>query len=175
MDDLYRRIVSQRGSVENLLRRIPGFEGYLEMTARRQADRMMREHVATLLRQQLARLANIEKMLLDAGGLSYMSKTRSVKTKFQTFVDRVATDSPGYSGFFDAIRIGLDDLTIIYSFDEALLRYVDQFREKLDALQEAASKNEGVDESIRALDVLTIEANDAYSLREDVLKGIHQE
>jgi hypothetical protein len=102
-----------------------------------------------------------------------MSKTRSVKTKYLTFVDRVATDTPGYSGFFDAVKIGSEDLNVVYAFDEAMLRYGDQFQEKLDALQDAAMKNEGIDEAIRVLDALTIEANEAYNLREDVLKGLN--
>lgn len=173
MDDLYSRIVRDRGSIEKLFARIPGFRGYMDMGARRQADRMMREHVAGQLRTQLNRLAVIEKTLLDSsGGLAYMSKTRSAKTKFQTFIDRVATDAPGYSGFFDADKIGADDLQVIYAFDEALLDYADKFKEKLDALQAAAAQMTGVDEKIQDLDALTIEANEAYGLRENVLKGI---
>jgi len=172
MDDLYSRIVSQRGSAENLLARVPGFRGYMELNARRQADHLMREHVAGQLRQQLNRLSQIEKMLLDAGGLSYMSQTRSAKTKFQTFIDRIATDTPGYSGFFAAVKIGPQDLEVIYAFDQALLDYVLKFSEKLDALQEAAMKGDGVDAAIRDLDALTIEANEAYTLRDNVLMGI---
>ena len=116
-NDLYSKIVRERGSLEKLGAKLPGFRGYVEMSARRQADRMMRDHVATQLRQQLNRLVNIEKMLLDGGGLSYMSKTRSAKTKFQTFIDRIASDTAGYSGFFDAVKIDENDLAVIYSFD----------------------------------------------------------
>jgi hypothetical protein len=170
--DLYSKIVRERGSLEKLGTRLPGFRGYVEMSARRQADRMMRDHVAAQLRQQLNRLVNIEKMLLDAGGLSYMSKTRSAKTKFQTFIDRIASDSAGYSGFFDAVKIREDDLAVVYSFDAALLDYVTKFSAALDALEGAAAGNEGVDEKIRALDALTIEANQAYGLRENVLMDI---
>jgi hypothetical protein len=172
MDDLYSRIVRDRGSVEELAAKIPGFRGYMDLNARRQADRMMREHVAEQLRQQVSRLANIEKTLVDAGGLSYMSKTRSAKTKFQTFIDRIATDTPGYSGFFEAVKVGPDDLQIIYSFDQALLDYVTKFGDALDELQQAATTNEGVNEAIAKLDALTIEANEAYNLRENVLKGL---
>jgi hypothetical protein len=171
-DNLYSRIVSQRGSVERLMARLPGFRGYMEMNSRRQADRMMRENVAMQLRQQMNRLFTIEKAMLDAGGLSYMSKTRSAKTKFQTFIDRIATDVPGYTGFFDAVKIGPEDLNVIYAFDEALLDYVIKFKTALDALQDASTKKAGIDEAIQALDALTIEANEAYSLRENVLSGI---
>jgi len=172
MNDLYARIVRERGKLESLVAKVPGFRGYMEMTARRQADRLIREHVAEQLKLQLNRLPTIEKQLLDQGGLAYMSKTRSAKTKFQTFIDRVATDTPGYSGFFDALKIGPDDLEVVYAFDAALLDYADKFKEKLDALQDAALAGQGVDEAIRELDALTIEANEAYSLRDSVLKGI---
>lgn len=172
MNDLYARIVRERGKLESLVAKVPGFRGYMEMTARRQADRLIREHVAEQLKLQLNRLPTIEKQLLDQGGLAYMSKTRSAKTKFQTFIDRVATDTPGYSGFFDALKIGPEDLEVVYAFDAALLDYADKFKEKLDALQDAALAGQGVDEAIRELDALTIEANEAYSLRDSVLKGI---
>jgi hypothetical protein len=171
-NDLYSRIVRERGSLEKLGERLPGFRGYMEMSARRQADRMIRDHVVTQLRQQLNRLVNIEKMLLDAGGLSYMSKTRSAKTKFQTFIDRIASDTAGYSGFFDAVKISEEDLAVVYSFDTALLDYVTKFSAALDALESATAGNDGVDEKIRALDALSVEANQAYSLRENVLMDI---
>jgi hypothetical protein len=103
-----------------------------------------------------------------------MSKTRSVKTKFQTFIDRITSDSAGYSGFFDAVKISADDLAVVYSFDAALIDYADKIGTKLDALEKAAAANEGVDVQIRELDALTIEANQAYNLRENVLLGIEQ-
>ncbi|NDJ75886.1 MAG: hypothetical protein GYB65_06480 [Chloroflexi bacterium] len=172
MEDLYTRIIRQRGPTEKLFKRLPGFGGYMEMTARRQADRLMREHVAEQMKMALNRLVEVEKLLLDEGGLKYMSKTRSIKTKFQTLIDRIATDSPGYSGFFDAVKVDADDLAVVYAFDEAMLNYMEMFRSKIDALQQAALSGEGVTEVIRELDVMTLEANDAYSLRDNVLKGI---
>lgn len=169
-DDLYNRIVQERGKLEKLVGRLPGFGGYLEMSARRQADRMIREHVADKLKEQLARLAQIENSLLDAGGLSYMTKTRSMKTKFQTLIDRISTSSPGYSGFFDAVKIGPDDLQVIYAFDEAMLDYGLKIAAGLDTLSAASGDEIGT--AIAALDALMVEANQAYSLREDVLKGL---
>jgi hypothetical protein len=172
MEDLYTKIVRERGSLERLIARVPGFGGYMEMNARRQADRLLRDHVAALLKTQLNRLTEAEKLLLETGGLSYMSQTRSAKTKLQTYIDRIATDVPGYSGFFDAVKIGEDDLEVVYAFDEALLDYVEKFSQSIDALYQAASTGEGVQEAIRALDALAVEANQAYTLRDNVLKGI---
>ena len=100
-------------------------------------------------------MVQIERKLLDSGGLSYMSKTQSVKTKLQTFHDRVKAAAPGYSGFAKRSKLDAEELERLYSFDEALIRYNDKFDEALDTLEQAASSNEGVDDAIAALDKLT--------------------
>jgi hypothetical protein len=171
MSELYERIISNRGSLQRLVARIPGFKGYMDRGARRSADRMLRDHIADLLSQRVNRLVEIEKKLLDSGGLSYMSETRSAKTKLQHFRDRVKAAAPGYSGFFEKIKVGEEELEKLYSFDEAQVRYVEQFDEALKKLADSlnSSNKSDIDQAIAALDQLTIEANEAFSLREDVL------
>src|SRR5690606_17623598 len=174
MSELYDQIVSDRGSFERLLARIPGFRGYIDTAARRTADRMIRDHVADSLTQRINRLVVLEKRLLDNNGLSHMSKTNSVKTKLQTYRDRGKAAAPGYSGFMEAVKIEAEELERLYSFDEAQLRYADRFAEALDALESAISSNSGIEEAIASLDQLTIEANEAFSLRESVLTDLDQ-
>jgi hypothetical protein len=172
MSELYDRIVSQRGSLERLIMKIPGFQGYMDNKARRTADRMVREHVAGELSRRISRLVEIEKLLLEQGGLSSMSYTLSVKTKLQTFRDRVNAAAPGYSGALAEIKIGPEEMERLYSFDEALVRYVDQFDEALNKLAQAVNDKKGIEEALDSLDKLTIEANDALSLRDDVLTNL---
>jgi hypothetical protein len=172
MSDLYDRIVSQKGSLERLIGRIPGFTGYLDNKARRTADRMLRDHIADELKRRINRLAEIENGLLDNGGLSFMSKTSSAKTKLQHFRDLVKTAAPGYSGFMEALRIGPEEMDKLYSFDEALIAYADRFDTALNTLEKASADKSGIAEAIAALDALTIEANDAFTLRDNVLTNL---
>lgn len=174
MSELYDQIVSQRGSLENLIARIPGFRGYIDKAARRTADRMVRDYVADALSQRINRLTSIEAKLLENGGLSYMSKTSSAKMKLQTFRDRVKAAAPGYSGWGEAIKVEEEELERLYSFDEALMRYAGQFDTALDALEQSVTSNEGADVAISALADLTTEANAAFSLREDVLTNLNK-
>lgn len=171
MSDLYARISGERGSFERLLMRIPGFEGYMNNKARRSADRMVRDYVADRLSERINRLAEIEKTLLDSGGLTYMSKTNAVKTRMQHYRDRVKTAAPGYSGFFADIDIGPEQLETIYMFDELLIKYADQFQTALDALEQAVTNKSGIDEAIAVLDRLGGEANESFSKRDDLLIG----
>jgi hypothetical protein len=171
MSDMFARISGERGAFERLLMRIPGFEGYLDNKARRSADRMVRDYIADRLAERINRLAEIERTLLDSGGLSYMSKTNAVKTRMQLYHDRVKTAAPGYSGFFADIDIGPEQLETIYMFDELQIKYADQFQTALDALAQSAADKTGIDEAIAALDRIAVEANESFSKRDDLLTG----
>jgi hypothetical protein len=172
MSDLYDRIVSQRGSLERLVARIPGFKGYQDKAARRKADRMLRDFIVGEIDKRVSRMVQIEKLVLDKAGLSYMSKTRSTKDKMQMYQDRLKAAAPGYSAMWAANKIGAEELEKLYSFDENQIRYADKFDKALDALEKAVSSKEGIDDALAALDQLAQEANDAFLLREDVLTNL---
>jgi len=172
MSDLYEQIISQRGSLDRLEARIPGFAGYLDKAARRTADRMIRDYVAAELQQRINRLTQLENTLLNRGGLQYMSETRSAKSKLQLLHDRVKAAAPGYAGLDDAIKIQEAELEKLYSFDEAMLRYLEKFDEALSALERAASEQAGIEAAIAGIERVGTEANEAYSLRETVLTNL---
>lgn len=173
MSDLYERIVGQRGTFERVLGWIPGFKGYLDKGYRRDADRMIRDYVAGELTKCVARLVELERRILDMdGGLMMMSDTNSVKTKLQTFRDRVQAAAPGYSGFMESVKIGAEELERIYAFDEAQIRFAHGMNEGLDALDAAIASGNGIREAIQRLDRLTVEANTAFSLRDQVITQI---
>lgn len=173
MTDLYDRIISQRQGLERIFSSIPGFKGYAEMNARRDADRMLREHVVQLLKQQMTRLVNVEKKLMNSGGLASVGKTRSAKTQFQIFIDKVNTAAPGYSGFYAAEKIGPDELQRIYAFDAALIDYVDKFKTAIDGIGEVILTKGDVDPKIGELEALAQEAVSAFDMRENVLREIY--
>jgi len=171
MSKLYDDIVSQRGSFERLVAKIPGFKGYHEKNARRTADDMLRDHIATQISLRVNEFERVEKLILNNMGMSYMTRTRDVKGKIRMFHDKIKTATPGYSGMWAQMKIGAEELDEIYAFDEAMLRYLDQLDVVIDALKEAALKKEGVDAGIVAIDDVVSEAIEAYTLRDDVLTG----
>jgi hypothetical protein len=172
MDNLYNKIVSQRGSFEKLAMKLPGYTGYKNMSDRRSADRMMREHIVSLLRQQLNQLVEAEKKILKSGGLAMADATAESKRKLQILIDKLNAAMPGYAGFFDAQKVGEAELEKIYNFDAAILSYTDKFREAIDAVDKAAADKATLTDAISALESLANEANEAYSLRDNVLREI---
>jgi hypothetical protein len=171
VSELFDRISSERDSLERLLLRIPGFEGYLDRKARRSADRMIREHVSGLVEQQVQRWIRLQKHVSETeGGLSHMRAMDSVRVNLQTYHDRIATAAAKYSGFFEAIKVDDADLERIYAFDEAQLRYADKIAEAIGQAETTVqSEPSTLEAAISSVLDVGIEANDAFSLRDDVL------
>ncbi len=173
MSDLYEKIVSQRGSFERLIARLPGFKGYQDKQARRTADRMVREYIAGELDKRIDRLIRLEKLLLDVdGGMSYMPRTRSAKSRMQLYRDKIFTQAPGYDGMWAQMKIGAEELEKIYSFDEAHIGYADKFDEALDKFEQAILSKENLEQVIWDLESLASEAIEAYDLRDEVLTNL---
>lgn len=174
MSELYEQIVAGRGSVENLLARIPGFKGYLDKSARRKADSLMRDFLAGQIDGIVTAFTRAENAILDSGGLAHMSKTREIKSKIQAYRDRVKTAAPGYSGMWAAIEIGDKELERLYAFDEAQIRFVDALKGAVEALEAAVSSGEGLESPLAGVQQAATDANDAFKLRDDEILGLSQ-
>lgn len=165
---LYHEIVSQRGKLENIVAKIPGFKGYHEKNARRQADKMLRDYLADRFQALVTRFGRIEREILDDGrGLKHMSRTREVKAKLQAYVDRVRAATPKYDGMWASIKIDEDMLDRIYAFDEAQIRFQMKLETALDELQEKVKAGEDFGDALEAVYDAAVEANEAIQLRDD--------
>lgn len=175
MNDLYEQIVNDRGTLRNWMDKVPGLRGYMDKGDRREADRMMRDYIAEQLQQRLTRFTGMEKQILKAGGMSFMSDTRDAKAKVQTYIDKVKAAAPGYSGFFAAVKVDEAAMDRLYAFDEAQVRYVERLDGLLDELASAIENGEGIGPAIQAIYDLAQEAIQAFALREDVLTELNQQ
>jgi hypothetical protein len=171
MSEIYNEIVNNRGGLERLVARIPGFKGYQDKQARRMADRMLRDYVAGLVDERIRHLVRVENLILDNVGIEFMTKTRAVKGKLQTLSDKINSAAPGYSGMWAQMKIGAEQMEQLYSFDEAQVRYVERLDLPLEALEKAAFDREGIEEAIFELSKMADDALAAYELRDDLLTG----
>ena len=174
MSELYDKIVSERGRLENLMAKIPGFRGYVEGAERRKADRLLRNHIAGEIDQIVKRFNRLQNKMLDQGGLKYMSDSREVKSKIQAYRDDVQTAAPKYSGLFAEIKIGPEELDRIYSFDEAQMRYVDEINNQVDGLDNAIKTDVGIEDALDSIRDITDEAREAFDLRDNVILGLNE-
>lgn len=137
MTDFQGQIESGRGKLKNLLLKIPGFKGYIEMEDRRTADKMVRDVVADRYQERLDRLTGVMNEFIDRGDMEFMDQLEGAAVKIRTFIDKIRHAVYGYTGFFDAVRVDEGKLDRLYDYDQALLDGIDAIGETLESLAAA--------------------------------------
>lgn len=135
MTDYQSQIESQRGKLKELLLKVPGFKGYIELEDRRTADKLLRDAVADSYQEQLDRLTAVQTVFVDRGDLVYVDDLEAVVVKLRTFIDRISHATYGYSSFFSAVKIDAEKLDKIYDYDQALFAGIDSLSDALESLE----------------------------------------
>ena len=171
MGNAYEKVTEGQTALEKLLGKIPGWGGYQKRQNRRKADQVLRGALSTQLAAQRRRLDTAQKDLMDHGRWDLVDDIGSAVTQLQTFADRVRLATYGYSGKFDAVRIGEAELEAMYHFDAALFDYVDRLDEANDRLLEVIPTGEGVAATVRVVVDICREANSTFDEREHLVLG----
>jgi hypothetical protein len=171
MSDLYDQVTSDQDPFTKILKKIPGFSGYIDREARRAADKMLRDTIGQQFQQLWGRIGNVQQDFADQGELSYLDDLEKAAMKVQTFIDKITGASYGYSGFFDAQKINEDELAKIYEFDAALLEFGDSISRAIDNV-EASVGDDGLPAAIHHLVTLTRDLVTAYEGRDLVLQSM---
>lgn len=153
------------GKIRNFL---GGFVGYVERENRREADKLLRQTIASRYEEQWGRLSEVQRQLMSEGLLEYVDDLEAAAVRLRTFVDRVKWASYGYSGFFDAVRVNADELQKIYEFDLALLENAGKISGAVDHVT-ASIGSDGLPAAIRNLTTLSQEALDTFNRRSEVI------
>lgn len=135
MTDYQSQIESQRGKLKELLLKVPGFKGYIELEDRRTADKLLRDAVANSYQEQLDRLTAVQTVFVDRGDLEYVDDLEAVVVKLRTFIDRISHATYGYSSFFSAVKVDAEKLDKIYDYDQALFAGIDSLSGALESLE----------------------------------------
>ena len=168
----YRQVVDDsKGGLEELLAKIPGYHGYKEKEDRRASDKLLREHVAGQLGEQRRRLAELQRELLDSGGLLLVDDLDRAVTKVQNLADKIRTASYGYAGLFDEVKVKEEELDALYEFDESVLGHVSAIQSAIDALAAAMDANGDVKAAIRNVVSAAEDANATWRQRESAITG----
>ncbi|MDO9349545.1 MAG: hypothetical protein Q7T47_09695 [Anaerolineales bacterium] len=170
MSDLFETVKGQQDIFKKLLSYVPGFNGYIERTNRRAADKLLRDQVALRYTELAGRASAMQKDIGSAGQIELLDEIDSVALKLRTFSDRIKNASYGYSGFFDAVKINEKELEQIYAFDAAFFDLAAQVNIGLDTV-EASIGGEGLKAAIRNVDTLARQVIETYDRRYQVITG----
>ncbi len=169
--DMRQVVAGGMSGLEKLINKIPGYSGYKEKEMRRDADKLLRDHIYGVLTEQRRRIEDIQGEL----GIEYIESVEKIgkaRRRLQTLADTVHTAAYGYAGLFDAVRVKEDELDALYEFDNGLLAEAEAIVACIDSLQAAIDNSEGIGGAIRELTTTITNLQDLYNRRKDVITGM---
>jgi hypothetical protein len=153
---------------EKILDKIPGFGGYRKKERRRDADKLLRDHIYGLMTEQRRRIEDIQGQL-GIEQIEFVEKIGQARRRLQTLADTIRTAAYGYAGLFDAVRVKEEQLDALYSFDNELITEVEAIAACVDSLQAAVDSGESPSGAIRDLTETITRVQEVYNRRKDVL------
>ena len=158
----------KRNIVENILRYIPGFRGYLEKEYRRDADGLTRQWLADRLKRAKRALDQFARPLADKGKLDLLPEVDRIRGRLDTLMARIQGAMRGYSGFFDLVRVDEDLLDRVYQHDLKLMQDVDALGDAIEVLPAVEDSAARLAELHSRLD----DFNERWDQRADMLAGL---
>jgi len=172
-DQIFDKVSSDLDPFKKILSYIPGFKGYMERQKRRDADALLRQTIADRFEQQWQRISGIQRDFISQGEIAYVDDLESAAIKLRTFADRVRRAKRGYSGLFDAVKIGEDELARLYEYDANMLALADEVGRALDNV-EASIGSDGLPAALRNVIKVAQQCIDIYDRREQAFLGTAQ-
>lgn len=169
-EDLLGKIESEADPIKKILKKVPGFKGYIERQNRRDSDKMLRDITASRLEEQYQRVSSLQRDFISQGEIMYVDDLESAAIKIRTLADRIRRATRGYAGVFDAVKINEEGLALLYQNDLNLLEAVDEISRAIDNV-EVSVGSDGLPASIRHLVSVVQESIEAFNRREEAVLG----
>ncbi len=169
-DQLYDEVSSDMDPFKKILGKIPGFKGYVERQARRDADKLLRQTVAARFEEQWQRVTQLQREFISSGDISLIDDLEASAIKLRTFADRIRRASRGYSGLFDAEKINQEELAAIYAYDAKMLDLAEEVGRAVDNVQ-ASVGSDGLMAAIRNLNTVAQQSIEVFNRRSEAMKG----
>lgn len=168
------RIQESEKLLERLTLVLPGFRGYKLKEQRREADKIVRNHVYEQLEQSQDDLTKCFQAFSD----KRISELLEPMNRLLAILDRVAQKvnyaSYGYSGFFDSIKIEEPELDRMLTYDTQLMDSARKFAQTARSFMEDVSQNKV--ENARAveqvLETNLREMESAFDLRKSIIEAV---
>ena len=167
-DQIFENVTGDLDPFKKIASKIPGFQGYIDRQARRDADKLLRDTIFNRFRELEAQISSLQRDFISQGEITYVDDLEAAAIKLRTFADRVRTAPRGYSSLFAAVKINEEELAKLYEYDATLLDKTDEVAQAIDNVQ-ASVGTDGLSAAIRNLESASRQCIEAYDRRQEVV------
>lgn len=172
-DDILSRAKKERRFFEQILSVLPGFKGYKEKELRRESDRLLRDYLYRRLGEGEDHLKKFFQRLSDRRVYGVLEEVDRLVMAFDRVKARIDHASYGYSGFFDVLKVDERDLEEMLSFDEELIKTVEEIFEEVKALREVDVEKVGeIRRHLEAIRSSLEELEETFNRRKEKILGV---
>jgi len=170
----YEKVKGEMRLSERILAEIPGFRGYKEKEIRRESDKIVRNHLYRKLNQTKEELRRVFQKLSDYRRYEYLTDMDRLMARIDRITEKINHASYGYSGFFDAVKVGEPDLDRMIKFDAELLDDVAEIAKASSAFKAdvEASKFDAAKQHIEKVGSLIETLEKTFDERSEVILGV---
>jgi hypothetical protein len=123
-------IRAHENALERLASRIPGFRGYRDREARREADKLLREHGA----RELERIVRELHEHAAKAAIDELEDVQDVVSHAEKLMRELRFADRGYSGFFDDVKVdSAAALDAVYERDERIVTQIGEVAAQVEA------------------------------------------
>jgi len=168
MSDLHQKATGQRNQLQELMAKIPGFQGYQEREQRREVDKIQRDFCADKLYAQKDKIKSVLDDVISGGDLDGITPFEKLTNRIDVVAALIKNAPRGYSGIFDAIKVEEQQLSQVYEFDLKLMDGCEEIAMKVDqmATGDKEKRLTLVKEAIAMVDRL----QESFGMREELLR-----
>ena len=126
----FEKVKSETRVLEKITMLIPGFRGYKQKELRREADKLIRNHLNQRLTQSKEDLKLVFQHLVDNKLTDVWTDMDRLITNLDAVASQINHASYGYSGFYDAVKVQEKNLDAMLDYDEKLVDNIESLDEK---------------------------------------------
>jgi hypothetical protein len=156
-----------RDTIKDILRIIPGYEGYEAKENRRDADHTLRTTLARKFTEEQQTITQLTKKAVDHARFEYLDRIEEINQALGHFIARLETAPRGYAGWFSEAKIEEADLDQIYEFDAKLADSLPLLREHVGYVEKEFRDGIEIDEALNELEAFVNGLHDQFNAREE--------
>lgn len=172
MSKAYNKAVGNRGFLDQLTEKIPGYRGYIDRDARQESDRIHREFIANSLFQLKPLVGEtITEIKNEGGDITRIVQVDQISSKLDLLAQKVRSASYGSAQFFSASAAGEEELRRLHEFDLGLVDAVEEIRLELAEMPSIATETDKLKDKLKALKAVLKRVEDHLKSREQILNN----
>lgn len=172
--DAKDNIEDNLNAFESLLRKIPGFKGYLEKRDRREADQLLRETLAARFEEIRVEFSQIHEALARdiIKAIDFAEPMGRIDNRLMGLIGKIKDAPQGYAGFLDAVKVDEQKLDEIYRFDQTMVGHGEEIATAVNHLAQAVDNDSDVHGAIGTVDRAVKDANQAFASRNEIITSM---